>query len=793
MGIYKRWDSLETEVRAALVPDRKLDRAVLVRPPLPGNIIVIHGVNDVGVGYGNVEAGLCEGLNDRLWPGTPPNQLPYRAAPWRNYEEQDHSKLEADPDGVFFRRKPDGNTYSPVIPFYWGFREQTSRAKSGEKLPHGQNTDYYGNRLDADFSKEGGAFANATNNLQDMWNKGTGATGGIPDLAMGDPLRPVLAAPGRMYMILAAMRLAALISIIRDYDENEVVSLVAHSQGCMLSLLAQAFLIEKGLRPADTLVLTHPPYSIDEDPLVETSTGGGVDDMLMSELRYRFLASGQTLGARLSTLVNIVKGVQSAKNTTPEITKLKEPRFQGVVGGRWDAGNDRDNRGKVYLYFCPEDATVAFKNVVGMGWQGLPDYIEGHQWRRLNRGNSYHVASPVFDPRSWEKIKVTRQPMNEMKGAFFQRVFTARRRPDPARGAPVLVGQEPHYFAFRMPGEHPFSHLAGVRSLWQDPVDYGGRSQGDLASVPPDEKRTGWRWINGEKLVKPVPADMYSGGLDEDAKPGQPRRAPPGSPRGSYEEVDPVDASIGPTSGNLRRARFWALVDEQDDNQKVRAVHAAMEPPGARPAPQPSPQPAVFAGPVRAAFHMRDVAKALYNAGKATKDQTPVVTAAYECLENGRPTGKLLLEREESSEEARLRLQVSGIATRSFHGAIFGSRVNHRNVTAYDVAIGGGKATSDPGFCEYLCAVADWRIRDTATARPGFLTWRRFEKRYNTYYSAEPEWRKSLIKQTSQYFTGGELPRSLPVVPEGAPKSVIFESKKGVIIAPGVPYPAWYR
>ena len=48
---------------------------------------------------------------------------------------------------------------------------------------------------------------------------------------------------------------------------------------------------------------------------------------------------------------------------------------------------------------------------------------------------------------------------------------------------------------------------------------------------------------------------------------------------------------------------------------------------------------------------------------------------------------------------------------KSFHGAIIGNAENHRHVTAYDVAIGGGKASSDPRFYEYLCAVADWRLQ----------------------------------------------------------------------------------
>jgi hypothetical protein len=42
----------------------------------------------------------------------------------------------------------------------------------------------------------------------------------------------------------------------------------------------------------------------------------------------------------------------------------------GLHSKAWDVAKDRDNRGKVYLYFCPEDMTVALPNVQGIGWQG---------------------------------------------------------------------------------------------------------------------------------------------------------------------------------------------------------------------------------------------------------------------------------------------------------------------------------------------------------------------------------------------------------------------------------------
>jgi hypothetical protein len=119
-----------------------------------------------------------------------------------------------------------------VIPFYWGYRASARRAN---RRRNGQWLDEAGNRLDKDLSKGGGPFANATTNLADMWKSGAPAFGGFIDWLSGDPLRPVLEGPGRMYFVLAAQRLAALVRMIRNYDANDTVNIVAHSQGCLIA------------------------------------------------------------------------------------------------------------------------------------------------------------------------------------------------------------------------------------------------------------------------------------------------------------------------------------------------------------------------------------------------------------------------------------------------------------------------------------------------------------------------------------------------------------------------------
>jgi len=338
-GKYPKPEYVASQTPTVLKHKRVSDKVIEHPRDQPGNIIIIHGVNDVGTGYDEVEAGLCEGLEQRLF---------------RHFQPADYTMptnkddVVDDPDAAYFKRKATSETLSPVIPFYWGYREVGRKTKT----VNGQFTDRYGNRLDKDLSKGGGPFGNATSSLPDMWNRGVGA----PMDLMHDALRPLRDGPGRMYMILAARRLAALIAMIRDYEQHDTVTIVAHSQGCLISLLAQAFLLERKERPADTLILTHPPYSLVDDP--GTAAGianlfsGGTDPAMAGH--YDSINGVQTLHGRLQTLVNIVQGLAKAKTAAPVFEKIDEATCGGMVEGRWKPGGDRDNRGKVYLYFSPK-------------------------------------------------------------------------------------------------------------------------------------------------------------------------------------------------------------------------------------------------------------------------------------------------------------------------------------------------------------------------------------------------------------------------------------------------------
>lgn len=99
------------------------------------------------------------------------------------------------------------------------------------------------------------------------------------------------------------------------------------------------------------------------------------------------------------------------------------------------------------------------------------------------------------------------------------------------------------------------------------------------------------------------------------------------------------------------------------------------------------------------------------------------------------------------------------------------------------MAIGQGKAVSDPGFRAYLCAVADWRLKKPEKPldqlRPGILAWQDFLDLYGKYYGAEPDNRKELIHGNCVYYSTGELPERLPILPEKIPSTIVSETVRG--------------
>ena len=109
-------------------------------------------------------------------------------------------------------------------------------------------------------------------------------------------------------------------------------------------------MLDEGKRPADTLILTHPPYSLVEDTTMffgaaETSRifGGGRDAAMESQ--YDAIDNRQTLHARLQTLVQIVQGVVEKKHATPAFAQIKDHAVcHGMAGAAWRAEAERAKR-----------------------------------------------------------------------------------------------------------------------------------------------------------------------------------------------------------------------------------------------------------------------------------------------------------------------------------------------------------------------------------------------------------------------------------------------------------------
>ncbi len=685
-----------------------------------GACIIVHGVNDVGVGFQAVEEGLCKGITERMaWcPGQPNHPSPYTAASYRMPGADDARRLEDDPDAIFYKRQVGSRSHSPVIPFYWGYRDIPDETTVPR---NGQNVDTHGNRLDKDRSKGGGPFANATSNLADMWNRGAPSTGGFVDWLSGDPIRPVLKGPGRMYFVLAAQRLATLVRMIRKYDAHDTVNIVAHSQGCLIALLAQAFLMEDGHPTADTLVLTHPPYGLETTLFGHFSAGGG-EDACMKAL-YEGIDGMQTVGARLQTLINIVKGVARRRRggwSQPELAQMKS---SGIHSTAWKPGADRDNRGKVYLYFCPEDMTVALRSVAGIGWQGVPDQITAVHPPDKNE--------PVFN---LQPLRTTHWPLKELGPTFLQRVFTRKIRGEDGPQTPFQVGSSPRYFTLRLTGEKDQNHVrSNVTTL-----------RINLPEIDPAHPTApeGRRFINAERLPEPHTADLYAGALSPDPK----------SELGKVEAVDPIDAAVA-----VSRDRGVKQVQQIIPDPRPGMGQAAGTSSGQ------TLNPGEIAD-IEARLNDRKVE------GDHIKINRGMVLTRH----------RLHITRPETPNEARLRHQKS-ISSRSFHSAIWASKANHAKVTAYDIAIGRGQAVTDKEFYAYLCAVADWRMkkpRKNDLIRPGILTWKDFQDLHGKYFECEQDEIKQIIEGNCDYYSTGVLPACVPTV-DRRPPAVVAETTDG--------------
>ncbi|CAM2167941.1 Transmembrane protein [Paraburkholderia sacchari] len=358
---------------------------VPVKRPLPCIVILVHGVNDDGHCYSTIDRGICAGLNKRLGRD---DLFPHE---WHKSEHL----LTPGSNGVCEAAeviKKEGR--SPVVPFYWGYRpvdHQTYRAdqeryaaelrKGGPDitlpydsywLDHSKAPkqgyaykDKFGNWLNDRCAKNGGLFANATTNIPDMWGPGTDSFGWSWTIAGATRLRDdkthaMYSNAHRIYLVHAAQRLADLIATIRNDPDmkNDTVNIIAHSQGTIISMLANLMLeaMDNSPRPVDAMILAHSPYGL-EGTFAENMTYG----------------LKQKDSARMQTLANVCSLLWEKRKPTTDEKILS----WGVARkDAWNTpGHGRNSFGLVYNYFCPNDQTVSMRSVQGMGWQGVSDEL----------------------------------------------------------------------------------------------------------------------------------------------------------------------------------------------------------------------------------------------------------------------------------------------------------------------------------------------------------------------------------------------------------------------------------
>lgn len=185
---------------------------VIMREPLPGIVIFVHGVNSDGEWYTAAEKGLCDGLNDRLkrrdehmaYPTpeggqlTPATYMPELTADGFINPKMTHKAFI----------KGDEH-FTPVIHFRWGYKANSKELQEFGEGIYLNEENYWG----------GGPFANGCTSLPDLWSEGL--SDNLMLWLQIEHLNPtddriVFSCPPRPYYVLAALRLARLVASIRE-------------------------------------------------------------------------------------------------------------------------------------------------------------------------------------------------------------------------------------------------------------------------------------------------------------------------------------------------------------------------------------------------------------------------------------------------------------------------------------------------------------------------------------------------------------------------------------------------
>ena len=342
-----------------------------VKMPLPGVVILVHGVNSDGEWYESAETGLCKGLNRRL--ARQDTQLARSGVEAGQLTKASYTP-ELTAEG-FLQPKRNDKTFivptpnwSPVIRFRWGYKASQRELKDyGANVWLNEN-DYWG----------GGPFANGCSSVADLW--GDGLNDRLFLWITAQHLNPVpgrdaYACPPRAYYVQAALRLAKLIASIRDKQADCPISVMCHSQGNMVGLGA-AFLADALGVQADNYILNNPPLSLvpDDDSFTESWTQRTSHDPLGAIGRQNDHARTQTL-KNFFELLRARAGLEQDAKRVDHAMANEAPQ-DGSKG--YTAEQDRQAHGlnghtygRVTLYCNPHDQVISALTVQGIGWRGM--------------------------------------------------------------------------------------------------------------------------------------------------------------------------------------------------------------------------------------------------------------------------------------------------------------------------------------------------------------------------------------------------------------------------------------
>ena len=378
----------------------KVRAEVQLPPHLPGIIIFVHGVNSEGEWYDDAEKALCQGLNERL------NRTDLKSNGYLTSDSNAEQTVARQTD-------PKVEGRSPVIRFYWGYRAPDGQEKNWRiPLRNEVGADCWnprGAKHEGPWYWGGGPFQNGTNNLLQLWSDEgmkQRVFGFLDIQSLNDQWdRDLETAPPRQYYAHAAQRLAKLVDRIREVNPRDTVTIMSHSQGTMIAMAATLLCTR---RAPDAVIVMNSPYAT-KDQLIDEVTCG----------RHR-----QTTAARVNTLKAVAARLKQDQKvfTEKELKQLQCGATQDMHLWQPDATlrngvKERNNHGRLYVYFNPHDRVMGASPLQSIGWQGIDDKVlaqlgDNVKQRMLARGTAcgdepgvrkFGTLPPIPDPESGVK------------------------------------------------------------------------------------------------------------------------------------------------------------------------------------------------------------------------------------------------------------------------------------------------------------------------------------------------------------------------------------------------------